>query len=466
MQGKVSASSDTVSDCTKTIDVMNHYARRLSFLLTENILTADDLSHGGEVNAMIEKKIRSYVDERHHAAISYLQKRNRYKTNVNDKGVRRTIEAATIERLYEKLFDFYTGISHKEPTLQDAFAWLLEHKKTVEGITDKSINRNRDRWQQFTTEELAATPLSAVTEELLCKSIRQSCDAWAVSHGRQPGLDGVRLYLQQITAIYTRTLPARGTLIINPAAQIKAEYFKDCCKTTKKVAENKCMEPSDVQLLKDYCSQNPCASAYGVRLVSCTGLRVGELCALRWSDVTDNWLHVHQQLLRKETADGHANGYEIVPWTKNERGEPCGGRDVPLLYDAPSVLTEIKAAQLRAGTYRADGYVLALNPMQPDEPLHRDTYIEYFRRTCRRLEIKLTNNHSLRMYVNSYIYAPAGLTTAERALFLGHTPSTNERFYTFAGRAARDAGAEKLYSYTGHPRSLTRENTHPSEKWA
>lgn len=427
---------------------------RLQYMLAEHILTADDLSHGGEVNTMTEQKIRDYVDERHHAAISYLESRKRYKTNINNKGVRRTIEAATEARLYEKLFDYYSGLSQKEPTLADGFTWLLERKKLVEGVTDKTINRNYDRWEQFTTDELANTPLTAVTEELLCHSIRQSCNTWTELHGKQPALNGVKLYLQLITAIYTRTLPARGILALNPATQVKAEYFKDCCLASTRHAEDKCMEPSDVQRLVDYCKQHPCTSAYGVRLASMVGLRVGELCALTWADLSGDgrWLHVHQQMVRKETADGHANGWEIVPWTKNERGVSNGGRQVPVMPDAYALLEEIKAAQERMGTYHTDGFILSLNPKCPNAPLLRDSYTEFFRDTCKAVGIRaeVAHNHALRMYVNSYVYAEAGLTAAQRALFLGHNPSTNERYYTFAGREAGEAGLRKLSAYAGH----------------
>lgn len=400
---------------------------------------------------MIDNKIRKYVDNRHKSQISAPTTAYKYyKTNVRVKsGERRSVTAPSLNDLYRKLFDIYSAQDKKkEPTLADAFEWLLDHKKNVEGCQQSTINENRRRWNNFTSPELLATPLAKITEDQVCRTIRIRCADYAQLHGKPIGLQGIRLYLQMMSAIYIRIAPSRGITALNPVINVKAEYFSNCANGGRAKAEDKCMEPSDVAKLVQYCKDHPSTSAYGVRLASTLGLRVGELCQIKWSDIEGDYIHIHVQTVREEDENGHTVGWTELGSTKNERRRSDGGRYVPLLPDTRVVLGEIKAQQVRLGIYSNDGYILSLDPQKPNKPLLHDSYIEFFRRTCKRLGIPVTHNHSLRMYVNSYIYIPAGLTAPERAYFLGHSTQTNERYYSWAGKEARGEAIEKILKFT------------------
>ena len=51
---------------------------------------------------------------------------------------------------------------------------------------------------------------------------------------------------------------------------------------------------------------------------------------------------------------------------------------------------------------------------------------------CKKLGLKLNNNHAFRIALNSYVYVPMGLPVTERAKLLGHSVDTNLKHYTFA----------------------------------
>ena len=59
-------------------------------------------------------------------------------------------------------------------------------------------------------------------------------------------------------------------------------------------------------------------------------------------------------------------------------------------------------------------------------------YYEALYKVCRKLNLKLSNNHVFRMALNSYVYVPMGLPVSERAKLLGHSVETNLKHYTFA----------------------------------
>ncbi len=46
--------------------------------------------------------------------------------------------------------------------------------------------------------------------------------------------------------------------------------------------------------------------------------------------------------------------------------------------------------------------------------------------------MKVTNNHALRMSLNSNVLIPKGISVADRAAMLGHSIETNLKYYSFA----------------------------------
>lgn len=77
------------------------------------------------------------------------------------------------------------------------------------------------------------------------------------------------------------------------------------------------------------------ASFLAVKLNFLLGLRVGELMALKWSDLCDdNHLHI----VREEIRDQTANSYEVVEHTKTNRD-----RFVILVPNAISILKKIES---------------------------------------------------------------------------------------------------------------------------
>ena len=59
-------------------------------------------------------------------------------------------------------------------------------------------------------------------------------------------------------------------------------------------------------------------------------------------------------------------------------------------------------------------------------------YISALRRVTLELGFPITNNHALRMALNSYVFIPKGLEAPERAKLPGHSVETNLRYYTHA----------------------------------
>ena len=166
-----------------------------------------------------------------------------------------------------------------------------------------------------------------------------------------------------------------------------------------------------------------------------TGMRLGELAALRYDDIDENYIHVHRQQVilfdRNEKTKRH---WEDVEYTKNERTNPQGGRLVPITEGCREAL------------------ILAMDlPGESDHVFHhpdgkmvlKDSYLYYLRRRCKDLGIPISNNHAFRVAYNSRLIQ-AGVDGNGRCGVLGHSMQTNERHYSFSDKRKAETVKNKL----------------------
>ena len=119
--------------------------------------------------------------------------------------------------------------------------------------------------------------------------------------------------------------------------------------------------------------------------------------------------------------------YYLVPYTKNEKGKSEDGREFPLTRKIKKLLAELKVKQDELGI--VSEYIFC---HEDGEWIKTDAYITFLRRLCRSLDLNVTNNHALRMSLNSNVLIPKGVSVADRAAMLGHSIETNLRNYSFA----------------------------------
>ena len=117
-------------------------------------------------------------------------------------------------------------------------------------------------------------------------------------------------------------------------------------------------------------------------------------------------------------------------------------------------MSELKAKQLELGI--SSEWVFC---KENGDWITTVAYYEALYKVCRKLGLKLSNNHAFRMALNSYVYVPMGLPVSERAKLLGHSVETNLKHYTFARTDDyMDELSEKMNAFNASERK-TAENT-------
>ena len=225
----------------------------------------------------------------------------------------------------------------------------------------------------------------------------------------------------------------------NPAEFIDYHDYANLCDTSIRTNEERSFSEEDLSSLKAYAMKhktNPHAVAMLVSMQ--TGMRTGELASLKVSDISDDFIHVHSQQVRRMTKDGHQQ-FEYAGYTKNERHNPKGGRYVPITEECKNALT---IAEELPGTSE---FVLH---GKDGSPIQKDSYEQYLRRVCKKLGIEITHNHAFRVAFNARLIAD-DIDGNDRSLILGHSAQTNERHYSFSDQRRLDRIKQKMNKKEG-----------------
>lgn len=135
----------------------------------------------------------------------------------------------------------------------------------------------------------------------------------------------------------------------------------------------------------DFIKHNFTFRSLGIYISLTTGLRIGEICGLKWSDIDESrgTITVRRTVERIYIVDGESKHTELIintPKTKNS----C--REIPMSKELTMMLTPFKKV------VNENFYVLTNNE-KPTEPR---TYRDYYHRLMEQLEIPRLKYHGLR----------------------------------------------------------------------
>lgn len=149
-----------------------------------------------------------------------------------------------------------------------------------------------------------------------------------------------------------------------------------------KAAPLRVLSISEEQLLIAYLKKQETLICAGILLSLFTGIRIGELCALTWRDISteQRTIHIHKTMQRIQTLGGPTKTKIVITDPKSL----CSIRDIPLSKDIAEIMPE-----------RADpnAYFLTGKTNQYIEPR---TMENNFKKILGRLDIENAHFHTLR----------------------------------------------------------------------
>ncbi len=383
-----------------------------------------------EILLMIQTK---YVETHHFRKISYLEKKGLWKTYVGSP--RKELTRKTRDALIAALYDYYKSneTDTKSITLQEVFEQCEDYRLKVQNRSKQTILRDRQVFYRFFDKTFYLTKIQAISTEYIGEYFNRRTKELSLT---ERALRDTKQLLGKIInfALFKQyiekcpILPNLDDLYQNTTANIR-------------IAEEQIFLPSEIELIRTECRRllknTYDAKCLAILFASLTGVRAGEIPTLRWTDITEFGIHIHSQQRITRTPE-KIRILEELPFTKDERRHPRGGRYFPITREIQRLLDEIKQKQADLGI--VSEFIFCENS---GEWLNKESYEQKLRRMCERLGLSITRNHGFRKSLNSNVLIPANIAVTERAYILGHSVEVNERNYSFCRKeqlsAIRDA---------------------------
>ena len=210
-----------------------------------------------------------------------------------------------------------------------------------------------------------------------------------------------------------------GIISDNPVEFLKAKDFYRYCTEKYKPIEKEIVVESDMKELqerfvKDHEVKPEYIPTYAVEFAALTGMRVGEISALRWDCITDDFIVVD----KSEKSNRKKNIFRVEK-TKNGLI-----RRVPMTKEIKKLLEKIESVERQYGFFCE--WVFA----NEDGRVHAKTISACSKTKCRQLGIAEKGIHAYRKTLNSEMKRK-GVPTVVAASILGHTKEVNDQYYTF-----------------------------------
>ncbi len=377
---------------------------------------------GLDIDAIKEEMARKKNNEilqNHNYSISQGKDR-RWRTYVTDetkKSGRRQVVKKTEEALMEELIKHYSfEESAKENiTLGALYDEWIEHKR-ITSTSETNVSRINSTWEKhYKNASVINIPIKNLT--------RAKLKEWAYSIVKENEMDAKQyanfsLIIRQMLE-YAIDLEIIDKNVFNDV-KVERRLFR---RTRKEAGDSQIYTKEEKELLRhealrDFKSNSKREKFFLVPLAILfqfeTGMRVGEVCALKHSDVSDDsTIHV-QRMYQRDTK-------KLIDKTKSDLGE----RNVILTKRAKEIISMAKTYQKENG-YKDNYLIFSIN----EEPLKPYAFNDALKTYCKRLGITYKSSHKARKtYATNLIDAGVNIATVREQMGHASEITTFKHYY-------------------------------------
>ena len=220
------------------------------------------------------------------------------------------------------------------------------------------------------------------------------------------------------------------TLILSKALYIKVNK-KKFVSSSKKPSTKEVFQADEKEMLIDEMERrlknNPSNTApLAVMLDFELGTRKGEILAISKTDIVDNRIHIHKQLVEEfDTSDLNnikSKGFHVVDYTKSEDGD----RWLPLTDKAKRIIKRIEMINEKFG-YQYEDFLF----VKDNKCLTPDAVDAQIKRGCEHIGIPVKTMHKIRKtYASTLLHNGVNLSIVKD--MLGHADeSTTLKHYIY-----------------------------------
>ena len=352
------------------------------------------------------KKARKESILKEHPYKIYQGNDGRWRTHLPDDTKsegRKLIVKTSYDKLIDTICEFYESAKtdkFKEMcSLENLYpAWLEFKGLHVEPTTVMRVEKD---WRKYYQN-------SDIVKKPICQITKLELDAWIHKMIREHEMNkhkygNFSLIIRQMLEFAVDS----GIIDVNPYNSIKIDRKRVLKPEHKKPDSTQVFTKEEERLIVERAWQafenreNRVQHFAPLALIFIfyTGLRIGEVSALKFEDITDDVITLSRAV---RCPDG-----EIIDHTKGTFGD----RRIPLIPDAVKIIEAVKARRLEMGL-PTDGYIFSPD----DKPLRTYTAIQHAaERYCNQVEILRRSPHKVRKtMISSMLDGGINLNTARK----------------------------------------------------
>ncbi len=322
-------------------------------------------------------------------------------------GKRRMIRNRNKEDLEDRLIKFYKEKA-QDPTVKDVFYLWLNEKLEMQEIKKATFDKYENDFLRF-FGNFGKEKIKAVDEDMLESFIRSTIGEMELTNKAYVGLRTLLMGIFKYAKRKKLTDISISTFFKD--LQLSRKIFKQNPKDNRKEV----FSEEETQIVIDHLKKHPSLIHYGILLGFQTGVRVGELVALKFSDVHDDTLHVQRQEIKYKDENGKTV-FEVASYTKTE----SGNRYIILTKQAKETLEAMKQ-------YSHGEYI-----MERDKRILCSTINKELYKVCKRCGLPPRSMHKIRKtYATTLLDADVDDSIVME--MMGHSDiSTTRKFYYFS----------------------------------
>lgn len=251
-----------------------------------------------------------------------------------------------------------------------ALEWLQNKKLHVKESTS---NKYHNLLYSYVLPSFGKKQISSIT----CDFIESQCDELSISGGKS-GTGLSKKTIADILSVICNIM----RFAARKGHDVSCDPFSIQIKHP--IQEMRVLSLSEQDKLYKYLCQDIKPCNIGILLSLFTGMRVGEICALRWEDISfsEQTIFVHRTMQRVQNMNNSERKTKIVITTPKSS---CSIRTIPIPENLLSILKSYKVV--------STGYFLTNSDQSYVEPR---TMQNRFKRALKNCSIENANYHSLR----------------------------------------------------------------------
>ena len=421
----------------------------LSYLRDHGIIEAEAVN-----DEIMIRKATEYQEKYHYWKTS----KGIFKVHVYENGKRKVIERKTELGMIEYLIAREKGEAGKNATFKYCYdQWRAIHDQLVDANTVHKYNSDYKRF--FENSTLTDRRICEITKDMLLEFMADS-----IKHPTFKGKPGTevlnRRAAKSLWGYITNTFEwavEHGCVDEekNPCDRIvpKKTFYR---LTQEHERPDDCVviPPEQIAALNrqfqlDHEKHPEYIAVYALEFAALTGMRAGEIVALKWEDIQGNYIQVR----RRESKDKLTGEVRIKSVPKNKKPRPVPYTDA--IRELLDRVRKVEEEQKWLDEYIFTGWNGRITVPQLSSCL---------KNKCNQAGIRAKGINAYRRTVNSLTRAN-GLSAEAASAILGNTPAVNSLYYTFdvtEDRKKHDV-LDKVNQFMLNPTSTpTSEPNHPN----